>query len=146
MLCTRTWKKGRRNQKSHFTHDQPSWSSSIEPVLRTVLDGEATLDALARLGRNTTGSVYPVDLFVSPVLVSTNSGIELQPRDAAETVGTQAGGGRGWALCIDGAFDTAVVDILGLEHEEWDAGGGELVVARQALLGLWGDGNGVVEG
>ena len=134
-----------KNQKT-YSHMTTLRGSSIEPVLRTVLDGEATLDTLARLGCDTTRSVYPVDLAVSPVLVSTNSRIELQPRDAAETVGTQAGGSRRRALCIEGALNAAVVSILGLEHEQWDAGGSELMVARQPFLGFWGGGNGVVEG
>lgn len=117
----------------------------VEPILRTVLDSEGTLDTLACRGRHATRSVYAVDLLVSPVLVIADSSIELQPRDAAELVGTFASGLRRRALSIDAALDAAIVGLLGLEHEERDARGGELVVARQPLVGLGRAGDGVVE-
>lgn len=103
---------------------------SVEPVLRTIFDGKATLDATAVLGCHASSGVYPVDFVVSPGLsaFAGGSGVQLQPWDATQPVGALGGGLGCGALAIDCALDTAVVDSVGLKHEERDTGGGELVV------------------
>jgi hypothetical protein len=125
------YKSKKKRRKRHHQQQPHAQRLSVEPVLRTVLDGKATLDTTAVLGRHTTGSVYPVDLVVSPRIsaIGSSSSIQLQPRDAAEAIGALDGSRRRSTLSIDLALDTTKVRTIGLEHEERDAGSGELVVA-----------------
>lgn len=129
-----------KNAPCHITRKRPN-HLCVEPVLRAVLDSKGTLGSIACLWRNASCGVYSVNL-----LVVTLDGLQLQPRDAAEAIGTLAGIQWGCALDLIGlCLDISVVDLVGLELEQGDLLLGELVVARQTRLGFGRCGDGVVK-
>jgi len=121
---------------------------SVKPVLRTVLDRKTALNSTAVLRRHATRSVYPVNLVVRPRLLalSRNRSVQLEPRNTTQTIRSLGRSLGRSTLPINSALDTTEVVLVGLKHEERDARGGELVVARETLVCLCGRGDRVVKG
>lgn len=135
MLCTRML------NNDYIKHIVRINRLCVEPVLRTVLDRESTSHAITCLGRRTSSSVYPVDLLV----VALDS-VELEPRHAAHLVWSRASILRCCALDnVRESLDVSVVGAVSAQVEHGDLLVGEVVVTREALVGLRTLGDGVVE-